>query len=385
MKTNHQSIDMLQTDNELLAAVVRSSADAVLSTTPDGLITTWNLAAENLLGYKAADVIGKHTFIMVPDDKIAEAAQVINDIVSGKRVDHFIARLVKKDGSGIKVSVSLSPIKGSDNIVAGVACIVRNTVSTCKTMPTDIGEINEMLEQKVAERTLELQEANKALEAFSYSVSHDLKSPVRAICSFTKIIHKDHSEKLSPDVLSLLSHIESNSRRMSNIIEDLLALAKHSRCAPQLGPVDLGQMFRTVWDNMQLAAPSQAKLELAELPIVYADASMLEQVVVNLLSNAAKYSSRSQNPLISVGVHTIDGNLSFYVKDNGAGFDMQYYHRLFGVFERLHNLSDFEGTGIGLFLVKRIIEKHGGTIWANAKINEGATFYFTLPKSILNN
>ncbi|HLP49886.1 MAG TPA: ATP-binding protein [Chitinophagales bacterium] len=381
MKANHQSIDVVRAEAELTSAIFRCCGDAIFTTTPAGFINSWNPAAENLLGYLSHEINGIHLSALIPLDKAVAAAGVVNDLLAGKYIDHFITTLIRKDKKEINVSVSLSAIKDGSKVVNGLVCIIRNTFSTCKEMPTGMEEVNEMLEQKVAERTLELQEANKALEAFSYSVSHDLKAPVRAIHSFTKIIQKDFKQQLPLEVVDLLSHIESNSRRMNCIIEDLLALSKYSRFEPDLAPIDMALLFNTVWDNLQRSVPNKATLTLHALPVVYGDASMIEQVVVNLLSNAIKYSAHHVTPMVEVGAELVNGCSSFYVRDNGAGFDMQYYHRLFGVFERLHSMNDFEGTGIGLFLVKRIVEKHGGTVWAQAKVDEGATFYFTLPQN----
>jgi PAS domain S-box-containing protein len=377
MKANHTSIETLTPENELLASVVRCCSDAIITTSEDGLIKTWNPGAESLFGYAAIDAIGKHISVLIPAENNNEAVRIMKELLDDKCVGHFVTDLIKKDGALVKVSVSLSVVKSESSSV-GIACIIRHTFSTCKSMPTDVEEVNEMLEQKVAERTFELKEANKALEAFSYSVSHDLKAPVRAIYSFAKIIHRDHKGQLSAEVLDLLTHIEGNSRRMSHIIEDLLALAKYSRSEPDLAPINMSNLFATVWENLRRSTNHNTLLTLHDLPVVNGDASMVEQVVVNLLSNAVKYSAKSDAPAVEVGAKLLDGKVTFFIHDNGAGFDMQYYHRLFGVFERLHNMNDFEGTGIGLFLVKRIVEKHGGTVWAQAKVNEGATFYFTL-------
>ncbi|HLP21106.1 MAG TPA: ATP-binding protein [Chitinophagales bacterium] len=381
MKANHQSIEVVQSDAELASATVRCCGDAIFTATTKGIINSWNPGAEKLLGYMSEEIKGNHLSVLIPLDKAEAAAGVVSDLLNATYVDHFITNLIRKDKKELKVSVSLSAIKDDGGLVTGIVCIVRNTFSTCREMPTGMEEVNEMLEQKVAERTFELQEANKALEAFSYSVSHDLKAPVRAIHSFTRIIQKDFKQQLPAEVLDLLTHIEGNSRRMNCIIEDLLTLSKYSRFQPDLAPIDMALLFNTVWDNLQRSTPNNATLTLHALPVVCGDASMIEQVVVNLLSNAIKYSAHQGKPIVEVGTELVNGQTNFYVRDNGAGFDMQYYHRLFGVFERLHSMNDFEGTGIGLFLVKRIIEKHGGMVWAHAKVDEGATFYFTLPQN----
>ncbi|MCX6199436.1 MAG: PAS domain S-box protein [Bacteroidetes bacterium] len=242
-----------------------------------------------------------------------------------------------------------------------------------------IQELNENLELRVTERTTELTEANKALEAFSYSVSHDLRAPVRAVTSFTKIIQKEYGAGFDADCNELFEHIETSSKRMNAIIDDLLNLAKYEKEKLRLAPLDMSKLVKNIWDNISFSTSHKAILQLADLPLANADESMIEQVLVNLISNAVKYSSKKEKPMVIVGYEKADVTITFFVKDNGAGFDMKNYNRLFGAFQRLHGTSEFEGTGVGLHLVKRIVERHGGAVWAESKIDEGATFYFTLP------
>ncbi|HRG88804.1 MAG TPA: ATP-binding protein [Chitinophagales bacterium] len=378
MHSNSSRFSVVEPTPELLAAVVRSSGDAIVTVNPDGVITSWNAGAEALTGYLADEAVGYQVSLIVPPSLLDEANNTISNVLAGKHYSHFESRIIKKDNSGMRVSVSLSPVK-SGNDVIGVSFIIRDANVLCKAREPEIEELNEILEQKVAERTAELREANQALEAFSYSVSHDLKAPVRAINNFVKIISKDCSQQLTPDIAELLEHIESNSLRMNSIIEDLLTLARHNRTNLDYKEVDMTMLVNKVWGFMAHSMPNSASLQVEPLPVVEADASMIEQVVVNLLSNAVKYSSRTPQAKVNVGCRTEDGNYVFYIKDNGAGFDMQYYDRLFGVFERLHSASEFDGTGVGLYLVKRIVEKHGGSVWAWSQPGEGAEFYFTLP------
>jgi light-regulated signal transduction histidine kinase (bacteriophytochrome) len=168
---------------------------------------------------------------------------------------------------------------------------------------------------------------------------------------------------------------------MNAIIDDLYVLAKYGREKLVYAEVDLGALFRDTWGSLQLTSPHLAALDLQPLPRVRADASMLQQVVVNLLTNAIKYSAKKDQPLIKVGAIPRDGSVTIYVRDNGAGFDMKYYDRLFGAFQRLHGISEFEGTGLGLMLTKKIIERHNGEVWAEGKVGEGASFYFSLPSA----
>ena len=243
----------------------------------------------------------------------------------------------------------------------------------------EIRDLNEGLEKRVQQRTYDLSEANKALEAFSYSVSHDLSAPVRSVMGFSKIIRKEYGESMCPEERDLFGYIEDSSKRMNAIIDDLLKLAKYGKDVLHMKPVDMNQLVRSIWTNISRISPHHAELELAGLPIVQADSSMMEQVLMNLLSNAFKYSSKAEEPRVCVACEIKRDKYIFSVRDNGAGFDMKYYDRLFGAFQRLHGVSEFEGTGVGLILVKSIIEKHGGEVWAEGKVDAGATFYFSLP------
>jgi len=212
-----------------------------------------------------------------------------------------------------------------------------------------------------------------------------LRAPVRAIIGFTKIIQQDYGASMAPDLKEMFNFIEDGGKRMSNLINDLLKLAKYGKAELKIVPVNMGQLINTIWANLARTSANHCKLELSDLPQVYADLSMIEQVLVNLMSNAVKYSSKKENPILKIWCEQTKENFTFYFKDNGAGFDMVNYSRLFGPFQRLHSMSEFEGTGVGLMLVKRIIEQHGGIVGAQSAVGEGATFYFTLPINVGRN
>jgi light-regulated signal transduction histidine kinase (bacteriophytochrome) len=263
------------------------------------------------------------------------------------------------------------------------AVVMHINITASKRAENEIKELNEHLENRVVKRTTELTEANKALEAFSYSVSHDLRAPVRTVIGFSDLIRKEYEKSFEPELRELFQHIEASGRRMNAIIDDMLMLAKYEKEILRIEPVDMNLLFENVWSKISYSQPHHATLELASLPEMHADTSMMEQVVVNLLSNAIKYSSKKDHPAITVGCEQTDTAITFYVRDNGAGFDMKNYSKLFGAFQRLHGTSEFEGTGVGLLLVKKIVEKHGGIVWAEGKVGEGATFYFTLPMQVV--
>ena len=235
------------------------------------------------------------------------------------------------------------------------------------------------LELQVETRTSELRAANRELEAFSYSVSHDLRAPLRAIAGFVQILEEDHAATLPPEGRRHLERVKANARRMGQLIDDLLAFSRIGRTTMSRQTVDLTALASTAAQDAIAASGRSIDLTVAPLPPCYGEPALLNQVFVNLISNAIKFSADAAKPAITIGAKTTDGETVYFVRDNGAGFDERYAEKLFGVFQRLHRNDEFEGTGVGLAIVHRIISRHGGRIWAEGKINGGATFYFTLP------
>ena len=244
----------------------------------------------------------------------------------------------------------------------------------------EIHQLNTELEQRVRDRTAQLEAINQELEAFSYSVSHDLRAPLRGIDGWSQALLEDFGDKLGETGLELLHRQRAASQRMGALIDDLLRLARLARqplARQTVAPVTL---VRQAWEELRPAQPSQTvELVVGDLPECQADSALLTQVFVNLLGNALKFSSGHAHPLIEVGSQTgSDDGCVYFVKDNGAGFDMRYAHKLFGAFQRLHSAHEFPGTGIGLAIAQRIIHRHGGRIWAESAVGQGATFFFTL-------
>jgi signal transduction histidine kinase len=245
----------------------------------------------------------------------------------------------------------------------------------------DLKMLNAELEQRIADRTRQLEAANKELESFSYSVSHDLRAPVRAIAGFSKMLADGHGEHLDDEGKRKLGIVRSEAARMGALIDDLLAFSRLGRQSIQRGPVDMKELvlrnFETLKAQHQGAEPD---LRLGYLPPASGDRSLLAQVWVNLISNALKFSSKKDKPVIEVSAVSDAAEHTYFVRDNGAGFDPRFAAKLFGVFQRLHDASEFSGTGVGLALVQRIVTRHGGRVWAEGEPGVGATFYFTLPR-----
>jgi signal transduction histidine kinase len=244
-----------------------------------------------------------------------------------------------------------------------------------------VRDLNADLERRIESRTSQLEAANKELEGFSYSVSHDLRAPLRAIVGFARMLQEDHAEKLDEEARRKLDVIQSEAQRMGLLIDDLLAFSRLGRKAMQMVEFDMTELARTTYEGLNGHHDGpRADFHLGALPRAKGDRSLLGQVWANLLSNALKFSSKRPKPLIEVSAISDEKEHVYFVRDNGAGFDPRYQSKLFGVFQRLHDASQFAGTGVGLALVQRIVTRHGGRVWADSKPDAGATFYFTLPK-----
>jgi two-component system, sensor histidine kinase and response regulator len=237
----------------------------------------------------------------------------------------------------------------------------------------EVRELNQDLEQRVKERTADL-------ESFSYSVSHDLRAPLRAIDGFSNLLMNQYGAGFTPDARHLLNNVIVSARHMGMLIDSLLQLSRLGGTDLSKAVVDVSALVREIIDELQKQNTERmVKVEVADLPDCTGDAGLIRQVFVNLLSNAFKFTRHRTRPFIHVGGGVQGGHLQFFVRDNGAGFDMRYSNKLFGVFQRLHRNEEFEGVGVGLSIVQRIVQRHGGEIWAEAELDKGATFYFTLP------
>lgn len=336
--------------------------DAFLAVSFDGSFLDFNARFMQLLGYEKEELMPIPFISLVHQNDLDNSRKELENIALSGKTENFENRFRCKNGTYIWMQ--WNAVLYNKNIYA-----VGRNVSLQKQQQEDL-----LL------NTEKLNRANKELESYSYSVSHDLRAPLRAVNGFIQVIERQHVANIPPEMQTLFNHITANTLRMNNIIEDLLTLAKYGKQKLNLTPVDMKTLFTKVWNNVQTTNPT-AVLELADLPGIRADASMIEQVVINLLSNAIKYSGKVAEPHICVGYTESEKSITYFVKDNGAGFNMQHAYKIFDAFQRLHTSSDFEGTGVGLHLVKQIIENHGGSIWAEGKINEGATFWFSLPKT----
>jgi len=496
-----------------LATIVESSEDAILSRTLDGTILSWNSGSERMYGYSAQEAIGQPVALLVPPNCLSEIPDFLGRLRRGERVGHHETVRVRKDGTRIEVSLTVSPIRDTAGTIIGISTISRDIserkrteqalkesearnsailrgaldgiitmdqmgrilefnpaaettfgyrrddvlgrelvdfiipqalrdqhrgglahyfatgesaildkrievtalratgeefpvelsviripssgpptfsgfvrdITERKRAEDEIHTLNRKLEERVQQRTAQLETANQELEAFSYSVAHDLRSPLITIGGFSQMLIEDHAAALPEDARRLAVEIAASTQHMSGLINDLLALSQLGRQPIKAQPVSPADIARQAMAELNGTRGGRAAgIRIGDLPRCQADPGLLRQVYVNLLSNALKFSRNREDAVIEVGwrpdlnepaYHT------YFVKDNGAGFDMQYGDKLFRIFQRLHRQEEYEGTGVGLAIVQRIIHRHGGRVWAESEVGKGATFYFTLARS----
>lgn len=386
---NHM-LTQIQEQNQALSessarmfSVMNSALSAVIVIDANGHITEWNAYAEKIFGRTRPEAIGQELAELVIPQRYRE--------IHRKGLHHFLTTgegpvmnklielsAIRRNGTEFPVELIVSPLK-TGNVTA--FCGFITDITQRKQAEEEILALNQQLEQKVEERTNELWIANKELEAFSYSISHDLRAPLRSINGYMTIFSEDYVTKLDDEARRLMNIILANAKKMGQLIDDLLEFSRLGRRELTKEKVSMKDMAANLWDELKkIEGQRQFEFMLGDLPAVNADGITIRQVWTNLISNAIKYTRGNQKAVIEIGAQEIENEIIYFVKDNGAGFDMRYYDKLFGVFQRLHKASEFEGTGVGLAIVQRIILKHGGRIWAEAKPNEGATFYFSLSK-----
>lgn len=357
-------------------AFFEHSLDAMLLTTPLGEIIDANKAACQLFGYSESELkqMRRTDIIDKTDKNLVSFFQRRDE--KGVAVGEL--RFIKKDGSVIETELSSAIfLDAYDNRNASL--IIRD-ISVRKRTEQRIIELNTELEQRIEQRTAQLKSVNKDLEAFAYSVSHDLTAPVRGINGLTQILQDNYTDKLDEEGLRLCSRIRANSLKMGTLIEDLLSFSKSSTSEIRKERIDMGQLVQSAIAEVgEKESLNNVDFRIKSLPSTDGDITLLKQVWINLISNAVKFSSKKEKPVIDIDGY-IEGMKCYYVvKDNGAGFDMQYAGKIFDAFQRLHSQQEFKGTGAGLAIVQRIILKHGGKIWADGIEGVGATFTFYLP------
>jgi PAS domain S-box-containing protein len=346
----------------------------------DGRIALVNRQAESLFGYTRQEFLGQPIEVLVPAQLRSAHVSHRADFEAHPRIRPMGAGLDlsarRKDGSEFAAEISLSPIKTDHEFF--ILAAIRD-ITDRKKIQEELKQLNAGLEQRVLERTAELNAANKELEAFSYSVSHDLRAPLRAMQGFSKILLEEHAPHLHEESQRYLRLIAENCTQMGCLVDDLLTFSRLSRQSLDRRHVSTAALVRQCLEELQPEQEGRSvAIRVGDLPDCRADGSLLRLVWMNLLSNALKFTQKRPKAAIEIGYQNLDGLYAYFVKDNGVGFDMQYADKLFGVFQRLHRAEDYDGTGVGLAIVQRIVHRHGGRVWAEARVDQGATFYFTL-------
>jgi PAS domain S-box-containing protein len=350
-----------------LAAIVDSSTDAIVGKNLDGVILSWNSGAERIFGYSAEETLGKPITMLLPPGHIDEESRVMEQLKTGQHVETFESVRRRKDGQDIDVSVTISPILDSRGNVVGASKTARDVSDRIRA------------ERALAKAKEAAETASREFEAFSYSVAHDLRAPLRGIDGFSKLLLEDYSEKLDDNGKRHLSRVRESAQHMGELIESLLMLARVSQGDIQRRPIDLTAMAHKISKRFQSSQPERdVEFIIADGLSAAGDGRLLGIVLENLLGNAWKFTGKRDTAQIEFGRREEGEQTTFFVRDNGAGFDATYASKLFGVFQRLHAAREFDGIGIGLATVQRIIRRHGGRIWAEGEVGQGATFDFTL-------
>jgi len=377
------SIERANKNEERYRLISDITSDYVFQSTikPSGTLSNlWVAGAfEKVTGYspKEFDERGGWRSIVHPED-LSQDDQDLSDLRAKKRIDSRL-RIITKQGDICWVRIVARPIwDEQENKLAGIYGAVQN-ITLQKNAEAEITHLNTSLEKRVEERTADLQAALNELEEFSYTISHDLRAPLRAVSGYAGILLNDHRDTLEELSLRNIKLIETNARRMGVMIDGLLAFLHLNRKTMSKEPIQTEKLVRRA---IQFFEPEtigrNIDIQVGELPFCYADADLLAQVFRSLIGNAIKYTRDRDPAILEIGANEQDGRTVYFVRDNGIGFDMQYQSKLFGVFQKLHQVEEFEGEGLSLAIVHRIIQRHGGTIWAEAEVGKGATFYFTL-------
>jgi len=373
---------------------------------PAGKITDVNESTELITGRSRKELIGSNfSNYFTQPEKADEGYKLMFE--KGIVRDYPLS-IRNASGQVTEVLYNASLYKNEAGEVQGIFAAARD-ITELRRIEKELKTAHNELELRVKERTNELQRANEALqseiterkeveklielrtrllevtnkelESFSYSVSHDLRAPLRAIDGYTRMILRDQIDKLTDDAKRKFDLIRSNTQIMGKLIDDLLTLSRLGRLELNMSTLDMESLVNDIWMELQIINPDRKiNLKIKNIPPGWGDRTLIKQVYSNLLSNAVKYTKFIDQAYVETGGYTEDGENIYYVKDNGVGFDMEYYDKLYGVFQRLHSADDYEGTGVGLAIVQRIIHRHSGRVWANGKIDKGATFYFMLPQ-----
>jgi PAS domain S-box-containing protein len=363
-----------------LNAIIEGSDDAIIGKDLKGVVTSWNPAAERIFGYTAEEMIGHSITLLLPPDRPNEEQQILARLQRGERVDHFQTVRVRKDGKRIDVSLTISPIRDSEGHITGASKIARD-VTALRIAQDKLASYASELEAKVRERTVRLEEMIAELEAFSYSLSHDLRAPLRAIKSFTEIVLNEYGEKI-PEGTQYLRKVINAANRMDRLMQDVLSFTRVSRAEIKVAPLDVEKLVHDIIHDRPELHPPKAVVTVKGtlLPVMGHDAS-LTQCLTNLLGNAVKFVPPGVTPNVDVFTTPVGEKVRICIRDQGIGINPEGQRRLFAMFQRLNPTNRYEGMGVGLAIVRKAVERMHGTAGVESTEGKGSTFWIELPKA----
>jgi PAS domain S-box-containing protein len=375
-----QAEEKLRNSEARYRALHRDNPLMIFTLDTEGTVLSINPAGVRQLGYPAVEVEGQSVLnVFHPDDRPQVKSSLEACLRSPQSPHRWQFRKIRKNGELVwveELAQVVTDLSGATNVL-----VVCQDITARKQAEEEIQKLNQDLERRVADRTAQLEVANKELESFAYSVSHDLRAPLRSIDGFSRVLQEDYAGQLDEAGKENLAIVRAASQRMALLIDDILQLSRLSRAPLQLLPVDLSALAATVADGLKNLDPDR-RVEFVIEPgcMAFADGNLMRIVLENLIGNAWKFTGKQSAAKIEFGRTTHEGAPAYFVRDNGVGFDMQYATKLFSAFQRLHKMAEFPGTGIGLATVQRVIHRHGGKVWIEGRVNEGATAYFTIPQ-----
>jgi PAS domain S-box-containing protein len=368
-----------------MAAIVESSDDAIISKSLDGIVQTWNKGAERIFGYTADEMIGKPITTIFPPERLSEEAQILQRLRKGERIEHFETVRLTKDGRRLDISLTNSPITDSEGRVIGASKIARDITAQKRDEQAlhdakmQIERHAQELERTVSDRTAQLRATIEELEAFTYSLSHDMRTPLRAMTSYAEIVLAEHGDSVGDEGREFLKRIARAAERMDRLIQDVLAFTRLSRQQIALEPMNVEKVIQDAIDERTELQPAKADI-LIEKPLlpVLAHGASLTQCVTNLLDNAVKFVAPGVRPRVRVWTEKIGDRVRLSVRDNGIGIDPDSQRQLFEMFNRVHSGNNYPGTGIGLAIVRKAVERMDGTVGVESELGKGSRFWLEL-------
>lgn len=370
--------------NNRLAAIVECSDDAIISKNLDGIITSWNKGAERIFGYSELEALGRPVTMLMPPERVNEEPSILERIARGERIDHYETVRRRKDGKLLNISITVSPVRNGDGEIVGASKIARDVTERKRAeeelhrAKDELAAVNQTLEKRVEERTASLREVIAQMEEFSYSVSHDLRGPARAMQGYATATLEDYGDRLDARGRDYLDRIIRGSTRMDRLIQDVLTYSRIARAEVRLQPVSLQRLVPEIL-HQYVDTPRAETTIRNELHTVLAHEPSLTQVISNLLCNAVKFVAPGVMPKIQIWSEIRGQNVRLWIEDNGIGIRPEHQRRLFGMFERVHQNGAYEGTGIGLAIVRKAVEKMGGTVGVESDGITGSNFWIELP------